>query len=464
MQVVVRILNLGLGAVVTALVARTLGKEGYGEWSTMFVALSLVAFFANLGIETIALREAARRPEQEREWIGSAVLLRLGAIGPVAITSCGAILLLQQSHAMLLSGLILVASSPLSGLRPLQLVFELQVNNRVPMIILTLRSVLWGAGVAIIYLSGAGMVALAIAMAVTNVICAVVGAVVALRLLGGWPGLPRTRLGSLVRAALPVGVSGLLVIAYGRIDQVIVFGMLGAGSAGLYGSVYTLIEQAQFIPISILTTLAPVIAAAWPDSRQRMFRAARLTAELMAVMSLGGLAFTLVGSQQIVRLVFGPEFVPAASVLPILVGAFTLMCFGYLTDNLLVTLGMQRQMMLASLLTLIVNVAGNLALIPALGFAGAAWMTLLTELVVLSVSTAMIMRRLSLAFPKPGRIGRTVVAAALLWAGLAALHGVGASLFVLAVGTCLGYPALLLALRAVAPADVRLIVRRERPV
>lgn len=464
MQIVVRVFNLALGAVVTALVARALGKDGYGQWSTMFAVLSLATYFANLGIETIALREAARKPENEREWIGSAVALRLLSIGPVVVVSCVAILLLQQSREMLVAGLILVAAVPLSGLRALQLVFELRIKNLVPMMILTLRSVLWGTGVVIVYLSGASMVALAVAMAATDAICAVVGAVVALRLVGKWPGLPRARLRQLFSAALPVGISGLLVIAYGRIDQVIVFGMLGDSAAGLYGSVYTVIEQAQFIPISILTTLAPVIAAAWPNDQARMFRAARLTAELMAVMSLGGLAFSLVASKQVVALVFGAEFAPAAAVLPILVGAFILMCFGYLSDNLLVTLGMQRQMMLASVAALVVNVGGNLLLVPALGYAGAAWMTLLTELVVLAVSTGLIMGRLSLRLPKPGRVGRTVLAAGLLWGSLAALEAAGAALLVLIVGACLIYPGLLLGLGAIAPADVRLLLRRERPV
>ena len=32
MQVVVRVLNLGVGVVVTAIVVRTLGQAGYGQW------------------------------------------------------------------------------------------------------------------------------------------------------------------------------------------------------------------------------------------------------------------------------------------------------------------------------------------------------------------------------------------------------------------------------------------------
>lgn len=461
MQIVVRVLNLAIGAVVTALVARSLGRHGYGQWSTMFVALSLVAQLANLGVETIAVREAARSPELEREWIGGALRLRLLSLAPLVAASIAAVLVIKQSDQMLLAGLVLVASIPFSGFGPLQRAFELRVNNRVPMLILTLRSVLWGTGVLSVYLLNAGMVALAVAMSLTNAVCALVGTWAAMRITA-WPGLPRKRMRALLKAALPVGVSGLLVLAYGRIDQVIVFGVIGSGAAGSYGSAYSLVEQAQFIPISILTTLAPVLAASWPVDRSRMLRTMRLTAELMAVASFGGLAFTLVGSRQVIQLVFGAEFLGGAPVLPVLVGAFILMCFGYLTDNVLVTLGLQTRMMLASLFALIVNVAGNLALVPPLGALGAAWMTVLTELVVLLVSVAMIMRRLELSMQMPGRLGRTVISAALLWGVLAMLHQADGSLLVLVIATCVAYPLLLLLLRAVTMQDIRVVMGRGR--
>ena len=94
--------------------------------------------------------------------------------------------------------------------------------------------------------------------------------------------------------SLPIGISGLMIIAYARIDQVIVFAIAGSNAAGLYEAVYNVLDQSHFVPFSILTTLAPVMAAAWPADRARMLRAARLTAELLAIASFGGLAFACV--------------------------------------------------------------------------------------------------------------------------------------------------------------------------
>ncbi|HEY4428392.1 MAG TPA: flippase [Solirubrobacteraceae bacterium] len=462
MQVVVRILNLALGVVVTALVVRTLGSSGYGQWSTIFVILTLVGYFANFGMEGVALREAARDPEREHEWISAALMMRLTMTVPVILLSIVAIAVLERSQQMLIAGLILIVTMPFSGAGPLLMLFRLRVNNLVPMLVLTLRSLLWGGAVAIIFWQGGGMVALAIAMTVTTAIGTVVQSVGALRLADTWPRPSTARLGYLLREAIPLGIAGMLVIAYARIDQLIVYTTVGSSAAGLYSSVYNIVEQSHFIPISILTTLAPVMAASWPDDRDRMLRTARLTAELLAIASLGALAFTIVAAKPSVVFLFGPSFESAAPALPVLFGAFVFICMGYLNGNLLVTMGMQSRLVRVSLLALAVNLIGNLLLVPVYGFMAAAWMTLATEVVVFVCTSMLILRRLQLGRPHIGRLGRTVLAAALLGGELAALRALGAPLGVLIASACVSYPALLFGLGALGLDDVRIVIGRER--
>lgn len=463
MQVVVRIVNLGMGVVVTALVVRTLGKAGYGQWSTAFVVLGLIAYFANFGMEEVALREAARDPEQELQWIGTVMMLRLFALAPVMLASLTAIVLLHQSHEMLIAGLILVVAMPFGGVGALGLIFQLRVDNRVPMLVLTLRSILWGIAVVIIYENHSGMVALAIALVSTNLVGSLVQALAALKLTGRWPRPSRKYLPQLVRIGLPVGISGALIISYATIDQVIVFTIQGSKAAGLYGSVYNVLNQSHFVPISILTTLSPVMAASWPADRARLLRTARQTAELLAVASFGALAFATVAAVPFIRLIFGQEFVPAAPALPVLGAAFVLICFGYLNGNLLLVLGLQRRLLHIGLVALVVNVVGNLILVPLVGFMGAAVMTLLTEAVVFYMALRLVLRTLELPRPKLGRIGRTALAALLLAAGLGALRLVGAPLAVLIAASCLCYPSLLFGLRALALEDVLVVFRRGAP-
>jgi O-antigen/teichoic acid export membrane protein len=354
-----------------------------------------------------------------------------------------------------------VAFMPLDGVGALQLVFQLRVNNRVPMIVLSIRSVLWAVAVLVIYLNNGGMVALAVALVATNLVGSIVQTLAAFNTLGGWLRPSRARLAELMRATLPLGVTGMLVIGYGRIDQVIVLQAAGSKQAGLYGAVYGLLERSHFVPISVLTTLAPIVAASWPADPARMLRAARLAAELMAVGSLGALAFASVAATPLVRLFFGSHFTGAAPALPVLGAAFVFICFGYLNGNLLVVLGQQRRMLAISLAALAFNVLGNVVLVPLTGFMGAAWMTLATEVLVCAGCLSTIVKHLDRPWPRPGRLTNTLLAAALLFAALTALRLIGAPLAVLVVAACVLYPQLLLALGAVTRADVEMVLRRR---
>ncbi len=362
---------------------------------------------------------------------------------------------------MLIAGLILVITMPFSGVGALRLVFQLRVNNLIPMLVITLRSILWTIAVGVIYWRGGGMIALAIALSATTAIGSIVQSVAAIKLAERRPRASRALLAPLIRESLPIGVSGLLIVAYARVDQLIVFELVGSTPAGLYGSVYNLLEQAQFIPISILTTLAPILAASWPKDRERLLRTVRRASDLMATASFGALAFASVAATPVVRLLFGHAFVAAAPALPVLGGAFVCICFSYVNDNLLLILGLQRRRLLIGVIALAVNVAGNLLLVPLVGFMGAAWMTFVTEAVVLGASARLILKALELPIPKPERVGRSLLAAALLTGALLLVRLVNGSLAVLVLASCAFYPALLVSLRALNVSDLRALVRRS---
>lgn len=463
MQVVVRVLNLGLGVVVTAIVTRTLGSAGYGQWSTILTVLTLIGLCANFGAETIVIREAARDPDSEHEWLGAALMMRLFMVGPVVATAVAALVALHENEQMLFAGLILVITMPFSGASVLRVVFVLRVKNAIPMLVLTIRSVFWAIAVGVVFLIGGHLIALAIGMSASTVVGTVVQVVAARRVVDKWPRPSMGRVKELFKLSMPVGVAGMFVIAYGRVDQIIVFTLQGSTQAGLYGSVSNVLEQAHFVPISIITTVAPIIAASWPANRPRIFQAVRQATELMAMASFGVLVFLIVAATQVTRLLFGPAFLDAAPALPVLGGAFVFICFGYVLDNLLVVLGLQRQMMYLTLVALIINVAGNLVLVPAVGFIGAAWMTLATEVLVLAVDLLLVMRALQRPLPS-GRTGRVVLSAAGLYGLLAFLDGVGASLPLLVLATSLCYPALLIGLRALDIRDIRLLLRGRAAV
>jgi O-antigen/teichoic acid export membrane protein len=457
---VVRALNLVLGIFVTALIARLLGEAVYGQWTTIFVLLGFAAYLTDLGMQGIAVQRGSADPARAPEWIGALVSVRAVVAIPAMLVSAAVVVAVASSHPMLVAGLLLSATILAAVPTSLQMVFQLQVRNHITVALLTLNSVLWAGAVVIVDRTHGSIVALAAAFLAITIVTNLVTTIVALRtgpvrLRGA-----RALMGPLVRLGAPLALSGLLVNAYARVDQIIVFQTAGAGDAGLYGAVYRVLDQAQFIPMSVNATMFPMVAAAFATDPGRARRLLQLGADYMTVGSVGLLAFTLVCAESTVRLLFGAAFADAAPALPILMGAFIAICFGYLGGQGVIVLGLQRLAVVSAAVGLAVNIALNLLLVPRYGFLAAAWVTLVTEVVVNGIVLVRVRRGMGMQL-RWGRIARTVAAGVVLAAVLVGLGALDAPFAAQILAAAVVYPGLLFALRALRPQDISVLLRRR---
>ncbi len=302
--------------------------------------------------------------------------------------------------------------------------------------------------------------AFAVVFLASNLISTALTVVLALRrtavsLAGG-----RVHWGTMLRVGAVLGAAGILVNMYVRLDQMLVFVFAGSREAGLYAAAYRILDQAQFVPGSVMATLFPLIASAYPTDLPRVRRLLQVSAEYLSMGSLGALAFTVVAARPMMVLLFGPGFAPAASALPVLMGAFVSISFGYLAGNMVVILGLQSRYLAYAAIGLIVNVLLNVLLIPPFGFQAAAWVTLVTEVTVMSLSMRSVLMRLGMR-PRWARIGRVVLAAAAMAVAVAVARRAGLPLGGLAVLAVVAYVGLLIALRALTPGDISGFLRHE---
>jgi O-antigen/teichoic acid export membrane protein len=460
-QLVARAGNLVLGVVATAVVARALGGEGFGEWSTLLVVAQMAGYLADLGVEQVAVSRAAQQG-RERDWIGALVSLRTLISVPATAVAAVVVLLLASNDDMVVSGLLLAATILATGPSSTRAILQLRVRNDLNMVVITFNSVLWTGAAIALAAADSGMVAFAAAFLAVTWATVAVQVVLALRagrisLRGGRP-----LLRPLTAAGIPVAISGLLILAYARIDQVLVYELAGAREAGLYAAAYRILEQSHFLPLAVATTFLPLVAAAHGADIARARRMTQHVINYMAVGSLPAFAFTLVASEQVIRLLFGDAFVPAAPALPVLMGAFVVICFGYLSGNLVIVLGLQRRFLRYALVALVFNVALNLVLIPPYGFLAAAWVTLATEILVVGLTMTMVLRALG-HVPRLDRVARAVAATVGMTLAVWAARELGAGIAVLLLVGGVSYGALVVLLGALTVGDLRALAARRGP-
>jgi len=458
-QLVGRFGNLALGIVVTALLARTLGDAGFGVWSTLLAISSLLGVIGNMGLEQVALRCAVAEPGREPQWLGALLILRQ-LLSLLAMALCiGAVVLIAPDHQALVAGIVMMLTLLTTAASSLRVAFQLRVRNSYTIAVMTIQSVLWGAVVVWGYLTGAGIVALAVGFTVTTSFASLLQGALALRVTRVHFDELRRHSAELIRVGIPIAVGGVLVIGYGQIDQVLVFKIAGSNEAGLYGAAYRLFSQSSFVPVSVSTTVFALLAASFATDSERFSVLLQTSLELLLAAAIGALVLAAVYSGEIVNLLFGHTFNRAGAALPVLMGAFVLVSVGYLQDLLVIISRQQNRFVVAAVLALALNVGLNVALIPRYGFMAAAWITVATELFVV-VARWLIVRSKLPARPALGRIPRLVLAGAAFLGILIVAKKLELPVVPALLVSALGYPALLFAVRAVRPSDIRLVLAR----
>lgn len=457
-QVLGRAGNLALGIVVTAVLARSLGRAGFGRWTTILLVGSLISALNDLGLTQVAVQRASM--DDDPGWLGALATLRTVISIPGALASVAAVFALADSQAMLAAGLIVSAQILLAGPSALGTVFQVRVRNDLGIVILTVNSLLWTVAVIVIGASGGGLVPFAVALVAVAVLSTGLQVGVGLRTMRVPLRGTRRRWRELARVALPLSIGSLLIVAYSRIDALVVYADAGTVAAGLYAAAYRILDQAAFIPMSLVTTLMPIVSRTHSASPEKTGRLLALTLDLMTMASLPALAFALTAGGPALRLVYGAGFGAAGGALAVLMGAFVLICGGYAFGVFTLVLGLQRSFVRYAVIALVVNLAANLLLVPVYGYLAAAWITLVTEALAVIPIGWTIVRRLHVRL-EVGRWARIALAASVAGLSVAGLRHVGVGVLGLMAACAVVHVAALFVLRALTVQEIRALLRRE---
>jgi O-antigen/teichoic acid export membrane protein len=454
-----QVVNVALGIVTTVVLVRALEATRYGEWATIMAIIDLVAMVGNLGLETVAIRLATQEPEREGVWVGAAASLRMALTLPMLVAFFAVLALMASDEQMLVAGLALSLIFVTSAIATLRIVFRLHVRNHVTVAFTTLNSVLWAGSVVAIAASDGGMVAFAVAFVAINLLVQGWLAVVALRTIDvHWRG-SRELWPRLLGIGISVGTAATITFAYGRIDQILVYELSSDPTeVGVYAAMYKILDNAGFVPMAVMVTLFPIMAGLFPADPPRLRRMMQVAIDYLSFVALGGLALTIAAAEPIIELLYGSEFTSGSTVLTILIAAFIPICIGNVAGNMVVAMDLQRRYIWLATLGLVFNVALNLVLIPAYGIEAAAWVTLGTEVLVVSLATAMVLRRIEMRLSLR-RLALALAAATAAGLAVYGLRQAGAGAIVLILAMTALYPTLLIALRALDLEQLRRLMR-----
>lgn len=461
-----RIVGVALALVSIGLIARHLGKEGFGSYSLILAFVYSFSVLADLGLYSLMVREISRKGADEKKIasniftmriFGLLVFLGLGAAlvwifpypGSVKIgVAIGAISFLFLSSSQVLMGIFQ------KYLRADKAALA-EVIGRIVQLCLI---------IFFIHLN-LGLYAILLALISGSASIFILNCLFARKFIGFSLAFDFPYWRKLLKIALPIAASIVLTLIYFKLDSIFLSlkfinraSVSPISDVGIYGIAYKVLEGVIFFPSMFVGLIMPLLSryAFWkPEKFKFIFQK---TLDILLIFIIPIVVGLLILSLPIVVLIGGKDFKESSSVLQILAFAIGMIFFGTLFGNAIIALSKQRVGAWIYLGGMILNVGTNLIFIPKYSYLGAAMTTVFTEFLVTALMLYLIYRTISY-FPS-FKICFKIFFAALVMGGFLYFFQSWNLFLLLGLGALI-YFTILYLIKGISREEISLLVKRQ---
>jgi O-antigen/teichoic acid export membrane protein len=264
---------------------------------------------------------------------------------------------------------------------------------------------------------------------------------------------------ALVKVAIPLAIGTGLTTIYYNLDSVMLSKLDTYTAVGLYGIAYKFAGVIQFFSWALGMALLGPLVTAWPDDPSAFWATVRRAAGLLA---LGAVIISVefsIFAGPAIQLLYGSRFVSGAGAARFVVVSECVGFFTYLAATTLIAMGKNRLYPLGGLLGVVVNFSLNIYVIPHYSYNGAAWATLITEVIVAAILWMLLRAQGKVEFPT--MLTAKAVVGGFLAAGVAVLLDLAVPWPIAAVLSFGVYVLFLHVAKVTGPAGLPSLVRDE---
>jgi PST family polysaccharide transporter len=375
-----RLSRLGVGLFLTGWVARYLGPDRFGLLNYAIALVYLFSVLGGLGLDSIVIRSFVREPEAKDRLLCTTFLVKLAG-GTLSLFLLIAMLFWMHSDRMTIWLVGIIGfGTVVQATDVVDYWFQSQVKSKwsaIPRnaaffsmalfrvsLLLRHASILWFGVAALleIVVAGAGMVFI-------------------LFRLGDAPrawmpdlGLARKLLGQ----SWPLLLSGVSVMVYVRIDQIMLDRMAGGAAVGLYSAAVRISELCYFVPTIIASSVLPSIVRARTMGTAIYMARIQKYFDLSAIMAVAIALPTSLAAGWVTRLLYGAQYTGVSTILTVHIWATIFVFMGVARGQYLLSEGHFIFSMTATGLGAICNIILNLFWIPRYGALGPALATVVS--------------------------------------------------------------------------------------
>lgn len=377
-----RIFRMTINLFVFVWVARYLGPEKFGLISYSIAFVGLFSIFASLGLDEIVVRKLVQNKIMTSEIIGTSFVLKLLAsfIVLVSLSIILSTLFIDQQTNIFI--LIISTSLIFQSFNVIEFFFQSKVLSRYVVFANIITLVLSSLIKISLVLIEADLLLFVLVFLIDSIVLA--AGLIYFFIRHSGQSLKKINFKwnlaiTLLKESWPLILSGFVISIYLRIDQVMIKHLIDDNSVGLYAAAIKVSEIWYFIPIVIASSLFPAILNSKETNiglYEKRIQGFYVLLFYLAILIILPVNFF---SDWIIYVLYGDEFIEAASILLIHVWACIFVFLGVASSKWLIAEGLQIYIAINNAIGAILNIILNYFFIQNIGVDGAAWATLISQ-------------------------------------------------------------------------------------
>jgi PST family polysaccharide transporter len=372
--------RLAFGLLVGVWVARHLGPKTYGELAYVVTLVSFFQVIALLGMDSILVRDISNNKKEANEILGSALLLRMSA----GILSLFLVVLFTYFfNGYNTAVLVLLAGGSLlfQCVDTIDIWFQSQSQSKRTVIAKLCSYTITNILRVLCILTNCPLWTFALLLSVDAMLASIAlfYAYRTYKTPEKWKSR-LTKCKEILSESWPFMVSGISIILYMRVDQIMIKNMLGEESLGIYAASLQFSTLWNFVPLTLSISIAPYIARKKKDGVEIYKNALKNTFLLFSALGWVITLFVAALSPFIINIMLGDKYSSGTLVLAVHVITNLFICLGVAQSLWIVNERKGSIVLYKSLTGLIVCFISNFILIPVYGIEGAAISAVISQL------------------------------------------------------------------------------------
>lgn len=417
-QIFSKTVSIMLGLLAIAIMTRYLGKNGFGEYTTIITFLSFFAVAADLGLTLVTVQMISQPNVDQDEILSNLFSLRIFTALIMLLLAPVAVYLFPYSQEIK-TGVMIAASSflfialnqiPVGLFQKTLRLDKVSIAEVVSRIFLVIG--IWYSAKADLGLKGIlwASVFSSFSSFFLHYIFALKQARIKLNFnYAIWL--------QIFKKSWPIGLTIVFNLIYLRADTLILSLFKSAEEVGIYGATYKVVDVLITIPFIFAGIVLPIMTTNWLNDPEKFKKVLQKSFDLMSILAMPLFFGTQFLAKPLMILVAGKEFEASGEVLKILILASSIIFIGTMFSHGVIALDKQKNIIYGYVFTAVTALIGYLLFIPRFSYFGAAWVTIYSELII-ALASAFVVWKYSRFIPKFNIFFKSLFASILMSASL----------------------------------------------